>query len=433
MRILNVEDGIVPRLLGDLGEVEIERLVVATSQHHEAEGILADLVDDIAHGHESAGAFRHPHRLALVEEIDELTELDVELALPRRQRLHRCLHTLHVADMVGAEHDDHLPETTAELVKVIGDVGGDIGPRAVGLLERSVDVVAEGARAEEGLRSRLPILRSGLALRRLERSDIDEPGLLQRLDSRFDHAGLDDGALGSEDRMADADRREIFADQRHHGRHCKAAHRAEPLALGRREPAVAIARSEGPAGILEIVAGIVAVRDRGKRLAERLAIAQIGRAGEDVDLCAAVVDVVFAAHGVARLFEQRREDVSDHRAARVADMQRPGRVRRDVFDVDFLAASHCRIAIGRTGLQDLGESGMPEIVAESQIDETRPGDVGTGHCRVFAQGIGEKLRELPRVLAGRLGEHHRGVGRDVAVSGIPRRFDRDSFEVETGG
>ena len=78
MRVLHVKDRVVLRLLGDLGEVEFERLVVLAGQHDEAEDVLADLVDHLAQRDEGAGALRHAHRLAVVEQVDELGQLDVE-------------------------------------------------------------------------------------------------------------------------------------------------------------------------------------------------------------------------------------------------------------------------------------------------------------------------------------------------------------------
>ena len=72
MRVLHIEDRVVLRLLGDLGEIEFEGLVVLAGQHDEAEDVLADLVDHLAQGDEGAGALRHAHRLALVEQVDEL-------------------------------------------------------------------------------------------------------------------------------------------------------------------------------------------------------------------------------------------------------------------------------------------------------------------------------------------------------------------------
>ena len=48
MGVLDVEDRVVLRLLGDLGEIEIERRVVLARQHDEADHVLADLVDHVA-------------------------------------------------------------------------------------------------------------------------------------------------------------------------------------------------------------------------------------------------------------------------------------------------------------------------------------------------------------------------------------------------
>jgi len=76
---------------------------------------------------------------------------------------------------------------------------------------------------------------------------------------------------------------------------------------------------------LEILAGIEAFRDR-DRLAKRLAVAQIGRAGERVDLAAGIVDVVLAHHVMTGARKQRRQRVAKHGAAPVADMHRPGRI-----------------------------------------------------------------------------------------------------------
>ena len=76
---------------------------------------------------------------------------------------------------------------------------------------------------------------------------------------------------------------------------------------------------------------------------------------------------------------------------------------------------------------------MPEPVAESQIDEARPGDLGAAHRRVAAQRLDQAGGKLARVLAGRLGQHHRRIGGDVAMRGVARRLDRDAAEIETGG
>src|SRR3546814_1426768 len=58
---------------------------------------------------------------------------------------------------------------------ILGEVGGEVGPRAVGLPERPIDVVAEPGRAEQRLRPGFPIL-GRFALGRLEHSGINEIG-----------------------------------------------------------------------------------------------------------------------------------------------------------------------------------------------------------------------------------------------------------------
>jgi hypothetical protein len=52
--VLNIEYRVLARLLDHLGKVEIEHRIVLAVEHHEADGILADLVDHLAQGDEIA-------------------------------------------------------------------------------------------------------------------------------------------------------------------------------------------------------------------------------------------------------------------------------------------------------------------------------------------------------------------------------------------
>src|SRR5262249_31378197 len=67
------------------------------------------------------------------------------------------------------------------------------------------------------------------------------------------------------------------------------------------------------------------------------------------------------------------------------------------------------------------------------IDEAGAGDVDLLHQIVGRKRVGDCLRELARLLARVLGEHHRGVGRHVAVGRIARRLDHDARLVDPGG
>src|SRR6185312_12784522 len=75
------------------------------------------------------------------------------------------------------------------------------------------------------------------------------------------------------------------------------------------------------------------------RRAERLQVAEIGRPGERLDLGAGIVDVVFAGDVEARFLQQRGQRIADHRAPTMADMHRPGRIGRDIFDIHLAPAA----------------------------------------------------------------------------------------------
>ena len=67
--------------------------------------------------------------------------------------------------------------------------------------------------------------------------------------------------------MAHAEHNQILADQRHHLRDGKVAHRGEPLAFRPIEPFSPVAPGERLAGFDQIFAGIKPVRQRPDRLA----------------------------------------------------------------------------------------------------------------------------------------------------------------------
>ena len=92
LAVLDVKHRVVACLLDHLGEVEIEHRVVLAVEHHEADGIAADLIDDLTQCYEVSGPSTFD-RLARPQQAHELDDLDVELGplvadtadrLPRR-------------------------------------------------------------------------------------------------------------------------------------------------------------------------------------------------------------------------------------------------------------------------------------------------------------------------------------------------------------
>src|SRR3546814_19742923 len=115
---------------------------------------------------------RRPPRSTRTDTPFPCTTLFRSLALG--DRLGRRLHPLDVAAVVRAPDVDLVGEATVELVPMIGDVAGEIGPAAVGLLQRPVDIVAEFGGAEPCLRAR-PQIVGLLSLGRPEDPDSDQP------------------------------------------------------------------------------------------------------------------------------------------------------------------------------------------------------------------------------------------------------------------
>ena len=107
----------------------------------------------------------------------------------------------------------------------------------------------------------------------------------------------------------------------------------------------------------------------------------------------------------------------------MADMHRPGRIGRDIFDIDRLAAADIARAVLRAQLHRAAQRLDPGGRLEREIDEAWAGDVDLGDESVGAKLFRDRFGKLARFLAGILGQHHGGVGRDVAMRRIARRLD----------
>ena len=184
---------------------------------------------------------------------------------------------------------------------------------------------------------------------------------------------------------------------------------------------------------LQIITGIEPFRHLADVLAERFAIAQERRAREHVDLGAGVVDVIFPDDVVAGEPQQAAQRVAEHRAPAMADMHRPGGVGRDIFDIDLLGRAHRAPAIGRALTQHGAQRVRPGRGFQGQIDEAGTGDVDRGNQIIGAEPGRDRFGEIARFCLGLLGQHHRRIGRHVAMRGVARRLDHDPRQVDTGG
>jgi hypothetical protein len=136
---------------------------------------------------------------------------------------------------------------------------------------------------------------------------------------------------------------------------------------------------------------------------------------ELVDLRAGIVDVVFLGDGIAGFQKQVGERISHHGAARMGHMQWPGRICRDVFDVDRPGLAHRRIAVGDALPQAVAQPLAPEGIGDLEVDEARPGDRAVDHVGIGFEAGEQRLGDVARFPPRGLGQHHGSVGGDVAV------------------
>ena len=194
--ILDVEDRIVLRRFDHFGEIEIHLGFGLAGQHGETHDILADFFDHIRDGDEIARTLGHFHRFAAAQQLDHLDQFHVEgdrLAATFRKGCDRCLDALYRTRVIGTPDVDQFVGIL-RLLHVIGKIGPEIGPLAVGLPDRAILVVAELGRAEQRQLDRLPVVHY-LALGLFENAVIDEVvlaqpclrlfGLPRRLQRRF--------------------------------------------------------------------------------------------------------------------------------------------------------------------------------------------------------------------------------------------------------
>src|SRR3546814_4065455 len=107
--------------------------------------------------------------------------------------------------------------------------------------------------------------------------------------------------------VADAEQRQIGADHVHHRARRLALEELEPFGLRLADIPVAELGSQRLSNRLQIFAGIIAFGNLADVLAQRLAVTQMGGAGERIDLAARLGDVIFAGHAIGRAEEQTSE------------------------------------------------------------------------------------------------------------------------------
>ena len=456
--VLHVVDrvGVVLALHGL--DVEVDHLVGALGDEREARGVGTHLVEQLAQRHHRALALAHLDGLAVAQQVHELAEQHLELAL-----VAKCVgggaHAGDVAVVVGAPHVDDVVDALV-LVPVVGHVGGEVGVLAVLLHEHAVLVVAEVGGAEpQG-----PVLLVEVALLAQAREGAVDG-------TRAARVLLVEGALGEPDveggahvgaGVADVVEHELVAALAE-GEHALGGVGLHPLgavhlhevsrevddvvaAVGVGAELVAEAVHVGvglgmlvllvvdeglPVGDERLVGGVRVEAAAGHDVGE-LKVALGHRVAEDVHLVAVVVHVVLALDRVAGVLEHARERVAERRPAAVADVERAHGVGRHELHLHLGAVAEVRAAKVRTLLARGAEDLVAGRGREVEVHETGAGHLGAldgvGGGQVGHDGLGDLARRHVRGL-GRAQRHRAGP---VPVGGVRRALEAEVGHLEGG-
>ena len=206
-----------------------------------------------------------------------------------------------------------------------------------------------------------------------------------------------------------------------------------PRAFVAVEEGAAVRGGQGGTDGLEVVAGIEPLGDD-DGLAERLAVAQVRRPGEDVDLGAGVVDVIFARRRMAGEGQERGQRIAEHRPAGMPDMHGAGGIGGHVFHVDRRQTRFRATSVIRPRPERGREDAPEHLRLQGDVDEAGAGDLSRRDVRIAREIGGQRHRELAGRLVMRLrlaGVDHGRVDGEVAMGGVARRLDGEPGEVQT--
>ena len=123
--------------------------------------------------------------------------------------------------------------------------------------------------------------------------------------------------------------------------------------------------------------------------------------------------------------EQVAERRAIGRAAAVTHMHGAGGIGRDELDHHLAAGADVAAPVGRALRSHGLERGEPRIFRQPEIDEPGARDLRARDQRVRRQRRNQRLRQLTRILACRLGDAHGDIALEVAVLRIARTLDHD--------
>ena len=334
--------------------------------------------------------------------------------MPSAQRLQTGAHARDRAVVIRALHVDRHREAALPLRDVIGDIGHEVGIRAVRLAHDTILVVAVVGRAQP---------QCTVPFERLAGGNQALHGLADaaaRIQARLEEISVEAHTEGAQVEillMTQVRDREL-------------ADAVEVIGIAARGVFTVV----GPDGLPlqevgrdvgDVLAVVRGLRPAGTAWLQPLH-ARLRRQRKIGDLDARVVVVELAVDLPALRLEQVADGVAERSVAAVTYVQRPGRVGGDEFDDHTAAAARLATEAFPSG-DDLGHDRLPRRRLQREIDEAGPGDLHRLHPalyrRLALQRLDQCRGDFARIALQRLGQLHRHGAGQVAMRGVARRFE----------
>jgi hypothetical protein len=398
--VLDVEDRVVCGARGHHVQIELEGGVHRGPHERIPGGVHPDHLDQVLHRDHVPGPLGHAHRLAAAHEVDQLADEDVHVP-PRAGRVAESTrHRVHAPDvsvMVGPQHV-HAPVCPAgALVQIVGQVSREIGGLTVGLDDDPVLVVPEIRRAQP--HRALPVE--------------DHAALAQPLDGPGHGPRLVQGLLVEEHVEIGTELVQRGLDLLEHQLYAARAEDLPSLGLGQCAR-IRLARLNAlvdhrPRNVLDVLAAVAVGRDLTAHRAGQKGI------GEVVDLIAVIVEVVLAHHLGAREGQDPSQSVADGGPPGMPDVQRPGRIGRDVLQIHHAARLDGAAPVIRAGLHDRTRQFPRSGSRQTDVDEPRARRLGGGDRFMPGQASRQHPGQIARPDPRSLGQLHGDVRRPITM------------------
>ena len=102
----------------------------------------------------------------------------------------------------------------------------------------------------------------------------------------------------------------------------------------------------------------------------------------------------------------------------MANVQRAGWIGRNKFNLYFFTLADFTGAEAVATFENGADDVERGLLVNEKVDKSRPGNLDLVYMLIIGQGIDQGLRQVTRIFASRLGQHHCNIAGKVAMGNI---------------